>query len=113
MRRSTFAITCLALMAASSVFAISPSDDLLIAGAARTNRWTADMYINNPGTTTVLVDIMWLERGQANPNPDTETFGIGPDETLVLDDVIKNVFGMNKANGAFRITATGGVVTID
>jgi hypothetical protein len=98
-------------MIASSVIAISPSDDLLIAGAARTNRWKTDLYINNPGAVDVSVDVMWLERGQANPNPVTETFPVAADETLILVDVLSNNFGMSRAEGAFRITATGGEVT--
>jgi len=99
------------VLATSAIFAIAPGDDLLIAGAARTNRWHSDLLINNAGTTTVSVDVLWLERDQANPNPISRTFSIGPDETLILDDVILNNFGMNNAAGAFRITATGGEVT--
>lgn len=111
MYRATLTLFVVALLAASSAFAISPSDDLLIAGAARTNRWRADMYVNNPGATTVSVDVMWLERDQANPSPETATFAVGPEETLILADVLNSVFGFNRAEGAFRITATGGVVT--
>ena len=112
MNRRILGIACLGLMAvASSVLAIAPGDDLLIAGAARTNRWHADLYINNAGTTTVSVDVLWLEQNQPNPNPESRTFNVGPDETLILDDVILNDFGMNSAGGAMRITATGGEVT--
>jgi len=99
------------VLATSVIFAIAPGDDLLIAGAARTNRWHSDLLINNAGTTTVAVDVLWLVRDQANPNPDSRTFSIGPDETLILDDVLLNNFGMNNAAGAFRVTATGGEVT--
>ena len=111
MQRLITAFACFSLLTASSVLAISPSDDLLIAAAARTNRWTADLYIVNPGATQVTVDVMWLERGQANPNPDTETFDILGGETLILDDVLLNNFGMSSATGALRITATGGAVS--
>jgi len=111
MKRSTIAFACLALMMASSAFAISPSDDLLIAGAARTNRWRSDLYINNAGASTVSVDVLWLEQEQANPNPVSRTFDVGPDETLILNDVILNDFGMTNAGGAFRIIVTGGEVT--
>jgi len=112
MNRRILGIACLGLMAfASSVLAIAPGDDLLIAGAARTNRWHSDLYINNAGSTTVSVDVLWLERDQANSNPDSRSFTVGPDETLILDDVLLNDFGMNNAAGAFRITATGGEVT--
>ncbi len=105
-------IFCLGLLiAASTALAIAPSDDLLIAGAARTNKWHADLYINNAGLTTVSVDVLWLERDQANPNPTSQSFSIGPDDTLILEDVLKNNFGFNSAAGAFRITTTGGEVT--
>jgi hypothetical protein len=111
MHRTIIACFVIALLATSSALAISPSDDLLIAAAARTNRWTADMYIVNPGNTSVTVDVMWLERDQANPNPQTESFNMLAGETLVLDDVILNNFGKTNAGGAFHITATGGPVT--
>jgi hypothetical protein len=105
-------VSCLGLLlAASSAFAISPGNDLLIAGAARTNKWHSDLYINNAGTTTVSVTVYWLERDQPNPNPTSRSFNIGPDDTLILDDVLLKNFGMSNAAGAFRITATGGEVT--
>jgi hypothetical protein len=111
MRRLITACVCFALLTASSVLAISPSDDLLIAAAARTNRWIADLYIVNPGATSVTVDVMWLERDQANPTPQTETFTILGGETLILDDVLFNDFDMSTATGALRIHAPGGSVT--
>ncbi len=112
MNRRILGIACLGLMAvASSVLAIAPGDDLLVAGATRSPRWHSDLYINNAGATTVSVDVLWLERDEPNPNPDPRTFSIGPDETLILDDVLLNDFGMNSADGGFRITVTGGEVT--
>ena len=111
MHRRTILCALIALLAASSALAISPSDDLLIAAAARTNRWTADLYIVNPGTLRVDVEVMWLERGQSNTNPVTEEFEIAGGETLILDDVLFNTFGKSTATGALRIRTTGGVVT--
>ena len=99
------------LLAASPAVAITPGDDLLIPGAARTNRWHTDLLINNAGATTVSVDVLWLVRDQANPNPESRTFSIGPDDTLILVDVIRNNFGLNSGTGAFRIVSTGGEVT--
>jgi hypothetical protein len=111
MHRSIITSIFLVLFAASSVLAISPSDDLLIAGAARTSRWTADLYINNAGATGVTVEVWWLNRDPADTNPAPESFSVGADETLILDDVLLDVFGLNRAEGAFRITTTGGEVT--
>ena len=112
MKLRMLATICLGvLLAVSSAHAITPGDDLLIAGAARTRLWVDDLYINNPGSTAVTVDIFWLERDQPNPDPVSATFTIGPDETLILPDVILGTFGMSRGSGAFRITATGGAVT--
>jgi hypothetical protein len=111
MHRSIITSVFLVLFAASSLLAISPSDDLLIAGAARTNRWTADLYLNNPGATGVTVEVWWLNRDPLLTNPSPESFSVGAEETLILNDVLLDVFGLNRAEGAFRITTTGGVVT--
>ena len=73
MNRRIFTTLFVGLLAvALSVSAITPSDDLLIAGAARTNTWRSDLYINNPGQSRVVVNVMWLIRDQANPMPATE-----------------------------------------
>lgn len=109
----TMAACVAALLSAASAAAITPGNDLLIAGAARAQPWVDDLYINNPGSVTVSVDVMWLVRGQANPTPDTRTFLVGPGETLILDDVILNNFNKSRAFGAFRITSTGGPVTVN
>jgi hypothetical protein len=111
MHRSTITFVFLALFMASSALAISPGDDLLIAGAARTPSWTADLYINNPGATGVTVQVWWLNRDPSITNPAAESFSIGAGETLILDDVLLNVFGLSEAEGAFRVTAADGEVT--
>jgi hypothetical protein len=111
MHRKAITLVFLALFAASSVFAISPSDDLLIAGAARTNKWTADLYINNPGASGVTVEVSWFHRDPLLTNPAPASFAVAADETLILDDVVLDVFGYNRASGAIRVTASGGEVT--
>ena len=111
MKSWTPALICLCVMAlAVPALAITPGDDLLIPAAGRSVPWVTDLYVMNPGTTTVSVEVSWLERGQANLSPVSITFNLGPDETKVLKDVVKNSFGFNKRNGAFRITASGGEV---
>ncbi len=111
MLRRLFLSTFAVLAVAAPALALSTSNDLLIAGAARTSRWVADLYINNPGTTPVQVEVLWLERDQPNPNPDSRSYAIGPEDTLILKDVIRTEFGLNRGEGAFRITAVGGEVS--
>jgi hypothetical protein len=112
MNARTATVICIALLlAASSALAIVPGDDLLIPGAARTNRWRTDLLINNAGTSNVSVDVLWLVRDQPNPNPASRSFPIGAGDTLILSDVILSNFGLNSGTGAFRIVATGGEVT--
>ena len=108
--RTMHLVVLVLLVAASPLPAITPSDDLIIPGAARTRLWVDDLYINNPGSTTVTVDVFWLERGQANPNPVSRTYDISPGATFIEQDVIGGAFGMNRGSGAFRITSTGGPV---
>jgi hypothetical protein len=98
------------LVATTPLFAITPGSDLIIPGAARTALWVDDLYVNNPNDTAVSVEIFWLERGQANPEPDSRVFDISPGATLILQDVILGDFGLERGNGAFRITSTGGNV---
>jgi len=98
------------LVTATPSPAITPSDDLLIAGAARTRLWVDDLYISNPGDTPVTVNVMWLVRNQANLSPETRTFEIEPKATHIMGDVILTSFGMSRGNGAFRITSEGGEV---
>jgi hypothetical protein len=109
-KKLTLIILGLMSIATTPALAIAPSNDLIIPGAARTSLWVDDLYIVNPGTTTVSVEIFWLRRNQANPSPESRSFSIAPNETLILPDVILNTFGKTTANGAFRITADGGEV---
>jgi hypothetical protein len=111
MQRTTFRLVLLVLLVtASQVSAITPGSDLIIPGAARTGPWVDDLYINNPGSSRVSVEVFWLERGQANPSPVSRSYDIGPGATLILQDVIHQDFGMDSGNGAFRITSNGGDV---
>ena len=72
MRRVIRTLICCTLLATvQPAFAITPSNDLLIAGAARTRLWIDDLYISNPGDNPVTVNVMWLTRNQANPDPDS------------------------------------------
>ena len=111
MKRLTPALICLCVMTlAVPALAITQGDDLMIPAAGRGGLWVTDLFVMNPGSTTVSVEVFWLERGQANLSPVSITFDLGPNETRVLKDVVNTSFGFNTRNGAFRITATGGEV---
>ena len=99
--RATHLFILVLLAIASPLPAITPSDDLIIPGAARTRLWVDDLYINNPRDSIVTVEVFWLIRGQANPDSASRTFDIGPGATHIMPDVIGGDFGMNSGNGAF------------
>jgi hypothetical protein len=100
----------LCLGVASGADALSPGTDLVVPAAARTGSWVTDLYLLNPGTERATLSIHWLVRGQPNPEPAIFDLELAPNETAVLEDVIRNSFGLGRGAGAFRIVATQPVV---
>jgi len=95
-------------LVAPAVSALNPDDELWIAAAGRgkgagTAFWMTDLYILNLGEEPVMVEIAWLARGQDNTEAEGEVFEILPSETLVLEDVVLEVFGFNKAWGGIHV----------
>jgi len=111
MRRLILASLVFALAgSAGPVMALSSGTDLIVPAAGRGAPWGTDMYVANPGDGTVSGTIYWLVRGQTNPNPVSITFELEPGETAVYEDIILADFGLESANGAFRVTADGPVI---
>ena len=111
MRRLITACTVLALAAtAAPALALISGTDIIVPAAGRGAPWGTDLYIANPGDTTVTGSVYWLVRGQANPNPTSIAFSLAPGETAVLTDVILADFGVASGNGAFRVTASAPVI---
>jgi len=111
MRRLIIAVVVLALVAtAAPVFALNSGTDIIVPAAGRGTPWATDLYVGNPGDTTVTGSIFWLVRGQANPAPASISFSIAPGATAVYDDIILAEFGLASASGAFRVTASGTVI---
>jgi len=111
MRFLTYTLLCFALIApAATAPALTPGTDVLVPAAGRVSTWITDLYIMNPGTEPTTVEIAWLVRNQANPDPVDLTFTVGPGETLTLPDVILEEFGLSTGDGAFRVTADTEVV---
>ncbi len=115
MRRVTLSLLVAMLAAAPLALALNPGTDLLVAAASRgegqnQSLWRTDLYLFNPGEASVAATVSWLVRNQANPSPASETFTVLPGETLVLDDVVQETFGLAAGNGALRVVADGEVV---
>ena len=95
-------------VASSPALALNPDDEIWVPAAARgfgagTASWITDLYILNPGEEAVTVEISWLERDEDNTDPLTEVFEIAAGETLVLEDLIETVFGLDEGAGGFHI----------
>jgi hypothetical protein len=84
--------------------------DLLLPAAARVGSWVTDLYVFNPGDESVELTIYWLVRNQANLSPAGTSYTVGPGATLVLEDILMEVLGLDNAGGAFRVVASGNVV---
>jgi hypothetical protein len=113
MRRFISIATVLTVLASVPALALNPGTDVLVPAAGRAEPWRTDLYVMNPGSTTVSVTVSWLVRGQANPSPDSCTFSLGPGRTEIFEDIILEEFGFasgGNANGAFRVVADGAVV---
>ncbi|MCG6961662.1 MAG: hypothetical protein LJE95_00165 [Acidobacteria bacterium] len=116
LRRTVLFVALIALGISSAALALSPASQLFVPAAARgqgkgTSVWVTDLYIFNPGTTSVNVDLYYLPRDTDNTSATKVSFTVQPGNTLVLPDVILNTFGLSGSQGgAFRIVSTGGEV---
>jgi len=115
-RKSILIAVVLALGVASGVTALNLGTDLYIPAAARvkgagTSQWFTDLFVFNPGTAAVNVDIYYLPRDADNSSVTPQSFTIQPGATLVLPDVILGTFGFSSSAGAFRVTSAGQVLT--
>jgi hypothetical protein len=100
----------LVLAVALSAAGLSPGDDLLVPGAARTAHWVTDLYLLNPGSHETTVTVYWLVRGRPNPDPSSFELTLSPEETRLIEDVVATGFGLERGTGALRITASSEIV---
>jgi len=106
----TFYSLVLVMILVSPLAALTPGTDILVPAAARAGSWVTDLYVMNPGETTVTTSISWLLRGRANTNPTTISISLQPGETRVMNDVLLEEFGIESGGGAFRVEADGEVI---
>lgn len=111
MRRLLTTVVALALVAtAVPVFALNSGTDIIVPAAGRGTPWVTDLYVANPGDSTVSGTVYWLVRGTSNLNPNSFAFTLAAGETGVYEDVINAEFGLASAGGAFRVVADGTVI---
>lgn len=108
-------ITCLLFLgvvvgAAIPAVALNTGTDVIVPAAARAGTWVTDLYIMNPGSQTANITVYWLVRDQPNPSPVGQAYTLPPGQTLVLEDLIMDVFGLDDVGGAFRVVSDQDVV---
>jgi hypothetical protein len=92
-----------------------PGTDLWVPSLARTpgaqdSQWYATVWIHNPGTEIAQVSISYLLRNHSNLSPIVQTVTVNSGETLKLQDVFQDVFGLSNATGALRFQSDHKVV---
>ena len=113
--KRTMLLLIAGLLAAAQAVALNPAKELYVPAVARAagaagSQWYTDLYVFNPGTETVSVDIYFLPRSTDNTGATPFKYDLAGGETLTLPDVIHGTFGEESAAGAFRIVATAPVV---
>jgi hypothetical protein len=97
-------------LVATPVLALNPGTDLWVISAGKGGQWVTDLVVHNPGGTVAAVDIYWLPRNTDNTAAVPVSYTVNPRETLFLDDVVTNAFGLTEGLGAIRLTSNAGVL---
>jgi hypothetical protein len=69
--------------------------------------WVTDLTAFNPNAEAIDVEIYWLPRGESNETQTPVMVTIPAYTSVTVPDVIKSVFGQDKAAGGFRIVGSG------
>ncbi len=114
MRVLVFTLVLSGLVAMPGV-ALHPGTTVIVPAAARGagaggSLWATALYVLNPGADAVDVTFAWLVRDQANPAPQTATRTVGAGSTLVLEDAVLDLFGVEAGGGAVLVAAPAPVV---
>jgi hypothetical protein len=67
--------------------------------------WLTDVAIANLGDSPASINVAYLRKRQPNTDPANQSFTVAPAEQIMLEDVFDSLFGLDRANGALRVTA--------
>ncbi len=85
-----------------------PGTELYLVSAARTqgaqgSQWYTKVWIHNLSSTDPAhITVAYLERDQSNTSPRLQSLDLEPEETLMVEDVFLDLFGLQNAAGALR-----------
>ncbi len=109
-----FSLALVGLMQAALGLGLTPATDQYVPSVAHAQgqlvnnvraAWRGDVWVFNPNTTTAGVDMYFLPRGTANPNPEVRHISVDPGETRYLEDIVASQFGLDEAAGALRVVS--------
>ena len=109
-------LVLLAMTIATSLFAGFSGTDLFLPSVGRRpglegSQWYTVVWIHNPTSSVANVTIRFLERDRPNPSPLFVDDVIPAGHTKRYDNILTNVFHLEKW-GALQITATTGVLVM-
>lgn len=112
MKAKLMTVLGIALLATPALFALNPGIEHFVAGAVRGSGragadWVTDLTAFNPNAEAIDVEIYWLPRGESNETQTPVMVTIPAYTSVTVPDVIKSVFGQDKAAGGFRIVGSG------
>jgi hypothetical protein len=67
--------------------------------------WLTDVAIANLSDSPASINVAYLRKRQPNTDPANQSFTVAQGEQIMLEDVFESMFGLDRANGALRVTA--------
>jgi len=77
-----------------------------IGPGAQESHWFTTAWICNPGIQPAMVQIYFLDRGNANPTPQVFNIEIPPGETIRFGNIVEELFGSTNRFGAIRVVSS-------
>jgi hypothetical protein len=74
-----------------------------LAAGAYGSFWVTDLKVHNPGAAAATVRIFYLPTQTANASASFGDFIIGPNATLVVPNILKNLYGMEAGFGTLLL----------